>query len=461
MPPLTRAIRRGVVLAASVVFATACAAPPAATNVAAVRTLVFEGARLITGDGGPVIENATLVVDGGTFVAVGEQGRVSVPAGATRVDVAGKTIMPAMIDTHAHIGYMRDLTSGPQNYTRENIVDHLQRYAYFGVAAGQAMGSDFTDLPFEVRDDSRAGRIPDAARFLTAGRGLAPPDEVRPDNMRHAAYRITTGEEARAAVRELAARGVTIVKTWVDDRGGAVRKLTPDLYGAIIDEAHRHGLRVMVHATALDDAKALLRAGVDGFGHAFQRVDDELVELVKARPQVFILLALGGPRRAVSAPWLNPVHPLVQQTVSAGQIARLQARLASQTPEERERARAAWESMAAGIARLSAAGARIGVGTDGGGQLGDQFVGWTVHTEVENMVAAGMTPAQVLVAATRTGAGILGLDDLGTVAPGKSADFIVLDANPLDDITNTRKISQVYLRGKAVDRARLRAQWSH
>jgi imidazolonepropionase-like amidohydrolase len=117
--------------------------------------------------------------------------------------------------------------------------------------------------------------------------------------------------------------------------------------------------------------------------------------------------------------------------------------------------------MAAGIARLSAAGARIGVGTDGGGQLGDQFVGWTVHTEVENMVAAGMTPAQVLVAATRTGAGILGLGDLGTIAPGKSADFIVLDANPLDDITNTRRISQVYLRGTAVDRARLRAQWSH
>ena len=100
------------------------------------------------------------------------------------------------------------------------------------------------------------------------------------------------------------------------------------------------------------------------------------------------------------------------------------------------------------------------VGTDGGGQLGDQFVGWTVHTEVENMVAAGMTPAQVLVAATSAGAGVLGLDDLGAVAPGKSADFVVLDANPLDDITNTRRIAQVYLRGTAVDRARLRARWT-
>ena len=211
---------------------------------------------------------------------------------------------------------------------------------------------------------------------------------------------------------------------------------------------------------SLDDAKALLRAGVDGFGHAFQEVDDELLGLIKDRPKVFFLLALGGPRRIVSAPWLNPVHPLVLETVSPAQIARLQQRLARQTPDEARRARAAWERMAAGIARMGAAGALIGVGTDGGGQTGDQFVGWTVHTEVENMVAAGMTPAQVLTAATRNGAAILGLDDLGTIAAGKSADFIVLDANPLDDITNTRRIAQVYLRGTAVDRARLASQWT-
>jgi imidazolonepropionase-like amidohydrolase len=432
-------------------------APPASTPAQTAEPVVaFTGARLILGDDRPSIEDGILLVERGRITGVGAAGATAIPDAATTIDLAGKTVMPAMVDAHAHIGYMRDLTSGPQNYTRENILDHLHRYAYFGVAAGMAMGSDFGDLPFAIRDETAKGLPPDAARFLTAGRGLAPIDEVRPDNMRHAAYAITTVEGARAAVQELAGRGVSIVKTWVDDRGGRVRKLTPDLYGAIIDEAHARGLRVMAHATALDDAKALIARGVDGFGHALQDVDDEFVDLANAHPDVFFLLALGGPRRAVTAPWLSPVHPLVTETVSSAQIARLQARLAAEPADERASAEAAWARMASGIARLAAIGARIGVGTDGGGQLGDQFVGWTVHTEVENMVAAGMTPAQVLVAATSRAADIVGLSDVGRLAAGASADFLVLDANPLDDITNTRRIHAVYLRGREIDRAALR-----
>ena len=151
----------------------------------------------------------------------------------------------------------------------------------------------------------------------------------------------------------------------------------------------------------------------------------------------------------------QPAHPLVAETVWPTQIKRLQDRLAKPSPNAPQ----AWERIARGVARFAAAGVRVGVGTDGGGQQGDQFVGWTMHTELENMVAAGMTPAQVLVAATRTSAGILGLDELGMVATGKSADFVVLDANPLDDITNTRRINQVYLRGAMVPRTDLTAQW--
>jgi imidazolonepropionase-like amidohydrolase len=186
-------------------------------------------------------------------------------------------------------------------------------------------------------------------------------------------------------------------------------------------------------------------------------VDDELVALFKQHPNTVVLTALGGPRRTVYAPWLNPPHALIVDTVSPAQIKRLQDRLGRTPPDDLARGRDAWDRLARGLARLSAAGVTIGVGTDGGGQQGDQFVGWTMHTEVENMVAAGMTPAQVLVAATRRSAEILGLTDLGMVASGKSADFVVLDANPLDDITNTRRINRVYLRGRQVDRARLKA----
>ena len=430
-------------------------------QVTPVTVTLFEGARVITGDASPPIENAAFLVEKDRFTLLGRSGKVRAPAGAARVDLTGKTVIPALIDAHSHIGYMKNLTSGPQNYTRDNILDHMHRFAYFGVAASQAMGSDFGDLPYELRDDIRRGQYPEAARFLTAGRGLAPEAEVRPDNMRHSAYTIRTEADARKAVRELSARQVKIVKTWVDDRGGTIEKLPPALYGAIIDEAHELKMKVAVHATGLDDAKHLLRAGIDIFAHMISDVDDELVELFKQHPETSVLLALGGPRRTVYAPWLDPPHLLVRETVSPEQIKRLRDRLANTKPDALQQARAGWERLAAGIRKLNAANVRIGVGTDGGGQTGDQFIGWTMHTELENMVAAGMTPAEVLVAATRTSAEVLGLDDLGTVAAGKSADFVVLDANPLDDITNTRKISGVYLRGRAIDRRRMTEAWKN
>src|SRR5688572_22600925 len=264
------------------------AAPP---QPRATAVTVFAGARLITGDGGAPLEDSAFIVENDRFTRVGRKSDVPAPPGATRVDLTGKTVIPALVDAHSHIGYMNDLASGPEHYTRENIVDHLRRFAYFGVTASQAMGSDFGELPFQIRDEVHA----DAARFLTAGRGLAPLAEIRPDNMRHAAYAVTTEQGARAAVEELARRNVRIIKTWVDDRGGTIRKLTPNLYRAIIDEAHRRNLRVAVHATDPEDAKDLLRSGVDILAHMVSDVDDELVALFRQHPETAVLTALGGP----------------------------------------------------------------------------------------------------------------------------------------------------------------------
>jgi imidazolonepropionase-like amidohydrolase len=276
--------------------------------------------------------------------------------------------------------------------------------------------------------------------------------------MRHAAYVVLTEQGARADVRELKFWNVGLIKTWLTNRNGSVRQMEPQLFEAIIDEAHKNGMRVMVHATEIENAKAALRAGVDVFGHMITDVDDELIELFREHPNTYVLLAQVG-RRTIHAPYLDPPDPLLVESVTPAQIARLRDTIAA-TPAE-ERVRADWDKTARNIMKLHDAGVKIGIGSDGGGQGLDRYIGFTAHTEVENMVAAGMTPAQAIVAGTRNGAEALGFaDEFGTVAVGKSADFIVLDANPLEDITNTRKIDRVFLRGHEVDRARLRAMWA-
>lgn len=437
------------------VFLWAAPAMPVAQPATSGESFIVEGVRLIDGTGRGPIENAAFLVQGGRITAVGTTGQLRRPAGARVVTLTGKTVIPALIDGHSHIGYMKGMTSSAANYTRANILDHLHRMAYFGVAATQAMGSDFGELPFAIRDETAAGTDPNAARFLTAGRGLAPLSEISADNMRQAAFPVTTPEGARATVQELAARRVPIVKTWVDDRGGAVQKLSPAIYTAIIDEAHQRGMRVAVHATDPAVAMDLLDAGIDIFAHMISRVDDALVGRFRSHPSTVVLSALGGPHRAVYAPWLAPVQPLIAQTVRPDQIARLQSRFPLRDSGERARAEQSWAALADAVRRLHAAGVRIGVGTDGGGQQGDQFLGWTMHAELENLVMAGLTPMDALLAATRDTASILKLDELGALTPGKSADFIVLDADPLADITNTRRIAAVYLRGRAVERERL------
>ena len=386
-------------------------ATPASAQVTA-----FEGARLIVGDGRAAIENATIVVNGARITAAGPAASVTVPAGATRVNLAGKTVMPMILDTHVHL-----------STTHDGIVKDLKERAYFGVSAAQSMGTNgFNLLPI------RGENIPGAARYLSAGRGITRPEPGRDDTP----YWINTEAEGRAAVRELAAQKVDIVKIWVDDRNGMYQKLTPALYGAIIDEAHKNGLRVTAHIFTLEDAKGLLRAGVDAFAHSVRDkdVDDEFMTLVKQHPNLVVNPNLPDRGVKVDETWLRASLP-------AAQFAKLE-----EENKDNPRAQTAHGIQARNLAKLTAAGVKIVVGTDGN-------TPWAPHVEMEDMRLAGMTPMQVIVASTKNAAEFLRVTDAGTIEPGKSADLLVLDANPLDDIKNTRKISAVYLRGVQVSRA--------
>jgi imidazolonepropionase-like amidohydrolase len=423
------------------------------------QTTIYEGATLIRGDGTPAIEDSAFIVQNGTITRVGRAEDVKAPPGAARVDLTGKTVMPTLIDIHTHTGFQKGATYRPENYGRDAIIDDLNRALYFGVSAVVSEGIDPGDAAFKIREDQAADRV-GGARLFTAGRGMGAPNAgPGADTYKGIAYDVTTEAEGRRDVRELAAQKVDFMKIWVDDRNGRAPELSPPLYRAIIDEAHTHGIRVNAHVFYLADAKGLVAAGIDGFTHLARdkEMDDEVVQAIVKRRVVIMPTLQNTERGRNTAPppslaaWLNgPARDAIGAGLVAKILSAYDGRAAAQASAARER----YAILQRSLARLSAAGARIVLGGDTG--LQDDPFGFAEHRELELMVEAGMTPMQAIVAATSSGAEYLRLRKTGILAPGKQADFIVLDANPLDDITNTRRIAQIFLKGRPVDRDALR-----
>jgi imidazolonepropionase-like amidohydrolase len=427
--------------------------------------LVFDRARVIVGDGQQVLEDASLLVQDGLIVEVGPPQAMSIPAGAARISLAGKTVMPTLINIHGHIGYMKDGITDPANYSRENVLDHLRRLTFYGVSVFQSLGTDRHDTEITIRNDQESGVLADPALALlrTAGSGLVAPTpgsvnggpSYASDVLREA----DSPDHARRLVRELVTKKPDIVKFWVDDRGGAKAKFTPDVYRAIIDEAHARGLPAVAHISDLEDAKGVVRAGADGIAHMVREAtgpDDELLELLTAN-DVFACTSLSVQRAfGESTDWLY--DPALTCSIPAGAIELWKKDITAIQDRYGALGQTSYANLESGVRRYVEAGVKTVLSGDTG--MMSQAIGFGEHRELESMVVAGMTGLSAIQAATQVPSQLLGLADRGTLAPGKRADLLVLDGNPLDDIANTRKIAAVYYRGTEIDRDALKTAWT-
>lgn len=383
----------------------------------------FTGATLIDGTGAAPMANATIVVREGRIVAVGPAARVIVPAGAERVAMDGRFVIPGLINAHGHVNTPAD----------------LRTYAAYGVTTVVSLGGE-TDEVFAARAAQTTPAL-DRARVFLAGPVLAP----------------ATPDEARAQVAALVPRQPDWVKIRVDDNLGTARKMAPEVYRAVIEEAHRRGLRVATHLYYLADAKDLVAAGSDFMAHSVrdQPVDDAFVAALKASGRCYSPTLMREVSTFVyesTPPFF--ADPFFQAHADGEWVAALRDP-ARQAATRADRAAATYKAqlpVASGnLRRLAEAGVPIAMGTDTG-PMG-RFQGYFELMELEYMVRAGLAPAQVLAAATGVAARCMGLDrDLGTLGAGKWADFIVLEANPLDDIANVRRIASVWIAGNRVAR---------
>jgi len=431
---------------------------PALGQGAGAGSVLLDNVRVIVGDGS-VHESVAMLIEGGSISAVGARSDLDNPD-VEVIDLSGKTLMPALIDGHGHLGYEGHRSWGSDNYNRENLIDHLQRYAYYGFSAVFSAGSDPDALASEVQEAQQRGEFV-GARFLFAA-GMAPPGQGPNDQfLSHAIalekktkqrilYGVDSVDEAVEAVRQIAAKNISVVKIWVDDRGGSQQKLSPELYRAIVNEALKSGIEVYAHQQFALDMPDLLEAGVKGFLHG--RIGADLgseiaLKLKEADAFVIPNMGLGELRREAIGedPFLRSSLP---ETVADRLGSSANRSVAVQRSGARE------NELRTSFKHLLDAGVDIILGTDAGA-VPDHFFGYTGHRELEIFVRLGMTPMEAIVAATSRPAQRLGLNDLGMLRPGFTADFVVLDDNPLEDIRNTQSIHAVYLNGKAINRSEL------
>ena len=425
-------------------------APPASD------ALVLRNFTLIDGGDHAVLSPAAMVVEAGRVTWVGPQANLEAPEGAPVTDLHGAFVIPGLIDMHAHVGNTVDLVQDKKFHTRESIEKDLKTYASYGVTTIVSMGTD-QDTIFPVRNDLRkaasAGQGLSMTRVYSAGQGLM--FEGGYGGLAGVNDAVATPDEAAAYVNAQLDKGADFVKLWLDSELGTMPTMPPPITQAIIDTAHKRGARVLAHVFYLEDAKRLVDQGIDGFVHMVrdQPIDQALIDAMEKHGTWQVastlsreasMFAYGSTpefasdaffTRGVSAKTLELIKSAERQKTIAGN-------------PNFKKFPAFFETAKANLKRLADAGIPFAAGTDAGPP--GRFPGYSQHWELQLMVEAGLTPAQALDAATRRAAMFLGAEDLGTLEPTKWADFVVLDANPLTDIKNTRKIRSVFIAGTEV-----------
>jgi imidazolonepropionase-like amidohydrolase len=426
-----------------------------ATDVALAETVVLDGFTLIDGNGGQPLPNAAMIIVDGRIQWTGPQSRLKAPAGAQVTHLAGKYVMPGIINLHGHLGNTVDLTQDPRNFTRENVEKQLKLYASYGVTSVASMGTD-GDLIFPMRAEQRAGR-PHMTRIFTAGRGFTGVGgyPTTAQGMKGVPFEVGAAAEVDRDVAQLADKRVDLVKIWVDDHLGREKKIPLDLAKAIIADGHKHGLKVAAHVFYLDDAKALIDAGLDGLAHSVRDkpVDDALIASMKkhgafqeaatlTREESTFIFAKPGP--LLDDPFFTRgISPTVIETLRSPAY---QGKMAADP--DYSKYPGFLKTAMQNLKKLADSGVTIGFGTDTGPPA--RFQGFFEHWELQLMTEAGLTPMQVITAATHNAAAFLRAKDLGTLEREKWADLIVLGKNPLEDIRNTRSIEMVMIAGNKI-----------
>ena len=423
-----------------------------AALAASAQVRVLSHATLIDGTGAPPVEDATIVVRGEKISAIGPSAQVKIPKGAEAVDLSGKVIVPGIINLHGHVGNTKGLNQDRSYFTRDRVIDNLRTYAMYGVTTTTSMGTD-EDTMIRFRDERNRNAF-QGARVLTALQGFTTMGgyPTTAPGVKGVAHEAASAAQARAWVDENAKKGADLIKIWVDTHHGAFPRIPKEVYSAIIDQAHKNKLKAFAHVYELQDAKDLVRGGIDILGHSVRdaEVDQEFIDLMK-KNDVFYAATITREQSTYiyhdPPMWLE--DPFFTKAVEADLIEQVKTKhkAAQSDPALIEQGRKDFEMAMKNVKRLVDADVKVGFGTDTGPVA--RFPGFFEHWEAELMAEAGVTPMRVIEAWSKYSAEALGIDkSFGTLEKGKVADLIVLDASPLDDIRNTRKIHAVYLGGK-------------